>query len=625
MFRSRFFQTGIPYLGLALLFFATILYTEFFLERESSAPPIIKIAPSTDEDFESGSDSATGQELPNELVASLLSQISSNGLQIKGLLSSAEITTLNQQDRGRIIAELAQALLTKRDFANIEILLGSLTLEKRLLHNVQFTFAYALSKTGRSKDAIEQYEFFTASNPNAYAALLNQGLLLKKIGAHEKAILIFSKAADISSGFKKAKALAHLASAEYALSRYDGAVKHYKKSIEYRPDSPYTWSQLGKALMASGAQYQKAMNAYDKAVALDPKNSRLLLARANAQLDHYDYVSVTKNFKKATLLSKNDIKTHRLLAWAYLEQGKRNNAKKHINYLIQQETSSLRKASAELLLLYAQEHYKELLSRIKNVKSETDELRYLKGLANRRSGYYQSASTIFEGLSNSEAYKWRSNIQLARIKRSRKQYQPAIEMFQKLIHHNNAAAFLSFELSLTHEALSQTELALKAINHAITLNDQNNTYLLTKARYLQLLGNPNKAMRIVNQLLERSPNYTRGLRYQALLQLEIGDPVNAIKTYEKILSLEPSDTATLNQLAKILIERSQFTRAQNHLSKLLDEQTGNIEARYLLASAYYKNDQFSQALTELNNILRLDQEHKPAKELKKTINNKIIS
>lgn len=625
MFRSRFFQTGIPYLGLALLFVAAIIYAEFFLARESSAPPVIKIASSTDEDFESDSDSATHQEPPNELVASLLAKISSHELQIKALLSDPEITTLKPQERASIIAELAQALSTERDFANIQILLANLTLDQRLLHNVQFTFAYALSKTGRHKDSIEQYEFFTAANPNAYSALLNQGLLQKKIGAHEKAILIFSTASDISSGFKKAKSLAHLASTEHTLSRYDDAVKHYKKSIEYRPDSPDTWSRLGKALMASGEQYQQAMSAYDKAIALDPKNSRLLLTRANAQLIHYDYVSVTKNFKKTTLLSKNDIKTHRLLAWAYLEQGKRNNAKKHINYLIQHETSRLKKTYAEFLLLYAQEQYKELLSRIKKIKSKTDELRYLKGLANRRSGYYQKALTIFEKLSNSEAYKWRSQIQLARIKRSRKQYQQAIVMFQKLIQHNNAAAFLSFELSLTHESLSQAELALKAINHAITLNDKNITYLLAKARYLQLLAKPNEAMRIVNQLLEISPNYTRGLRYKATLQLQISDPINAIKTYEKILSLEPSDTTTLKLLATLLIDRAQYTQAQGQLSKLLDEQSDNLDTRYLLASAYYKNNQFSQALTELNNILKLDHDHKLAIKLKKTINNKIIS
>ena len=76
-------------------------------------------------------------------------------------------------------------------------------------------------------------------------------ILLKKLNRCDAAIPVFTQSISISSGRKKAKGLSGLASCHYGLKHYEDAVKYYRKSIEYRPNSAQTWIALAKSLSAT--------------------------------------------------------------------------------------------------------------------------------------------------------------------------------------------------------------------------------------------------------------------------------------------------------------------------------------------------------------------------------------
>ena len=625
MLKKYFFQTGLPYLLFAVFIMLGLIFTETLLKSSVKESPIIKITPSSDEAAETLQEITPRLDASHPLVTLLIKRLTSNQLtSVNDVLNAEPFLSLSPSEHLAIVSSGAYILSKKQDFVNTINLLTTLTVEQRVTQDVQFTFAHALSKTDKTAASIEQYKLYKAFKPNAFAAIFNHGLLLKKTGAYEEAIRVFLDAADKSSGYKKAKALRSLADSEYQLSRYTDAINHYKKSIEYRPNNPNTWAQLGKTLSTSGAPYKQVADAYEKATALNQQDPRLQLAKAKYQLQHYDYTAVFHTLK-GTQSKSNNINGHRLLAWSFLELGKRNNAKKHIRYLIQHETSKQGKKKAELMLLYANKHYKELLSQAKNSQLKSDDFYYLKALAYRKLGFYKSSMPILNRLLDSETHHWRSRIQIARIKRSRHQYNEAVADYQQLILHNNAIAFLPFELSLTYESLAQAKPALESIRHALSINAANKAYQLANIRLLQLSGASDAALLGINTLLAENPTYARAIKLKAQLQIARNEPDNATKTLEQVLALQPSDIATLKKLSELLIDRSRYKLAQSYLTTLLTEQSDSVDARYLLAYSYFKDKKIAQALTELDNVLKLNHQHQLAKELKRTINSNFIS
>ncbi|MBV1951757.1 MAG: tetratricopeptide repeat protein [Cycloclasticus sp.] len=618
MSRIRFFQTGLPYLIIACLLMGLIIFAEIFLKSAAPTPITVSIKGSVDSGIEPAHSNILSSDRHSKLVNRLLQSIESDKLPIKSTLGNKPFSTLTADTYANIITNTASKLLKKSDYKNAEQLLSSLSPEQRIKQGVQFSFAFTLSKLGNSPAAIAQYELYTAHKPNAFSAIFNRALLLKRLGTCEAAILAFKEAAKKSSGYKKSRALAGLASCEYQLSRYEESVKNYKKSIEYQPNNAQTWLQLGKALSASNAPYIDINDAFKKAVSLNPKDPLLLTARATSQLQHYSYSSIIKSFK-GLRLQGIELKRHRLLAWAYLEQGKRNNAKKHLLFLNQHEVSPSKKQLAVLLALFANKQYKELILRATKASNKSEELQYLKALAYRKSGRYKKSLPLFESLLNSQTYHWRARIQIARIKRSRKQYNQAVNDYQLLAQHNNTTAFLPFELALTYEHLDQGSNALKAINLALDIDSGNKTYLLTKARALYLLKRPKQALMVTDKLLMDHPDYVRGLDLKATLQVATNNPGGAIQTYGDVLTLQPSDIKTLRQVSRVLIKQSQYTLAQRYLARIIELQANDIEARYWLAFSYYQNKLPTQALNETNNILKLDQHHQLTNELKNTI------
>jgi len=619
MYRHNFFQTGVPYLIIALILISVIAYAEYFLEQQNSQVHTIKITSLDEHGYELTNELAGSELEVDNLLASLLEATALSKTKDGGVLSDPRITDLDVGARASIISTLAKKLFQKKDYEQTKYLLDSLTVEQRIRTNSQFVFAHALSKKGEQEKAIAQYELFSEVKPHNFSALLNRGLLLKRTGECEKAILALSQAVSVSSGYKKAKALAIRAACEYKLGRYEEAIRYYKKSIQYQPNNYRTWSQLGRAYNASSLPYQYARDAYNKALALNLRDSRTHFSRANSQLMNIDYRLLTKQLVSTTLLS-NDIRTHRLLAWAYLEQGMRSKAKKHIKFLMSHEASKRQVVHADMMLLYANKKYMKLVSLARKLKNKSAETNYLMALTYRKLGLYKRSLVIFEKLLGNNMFRWRSELQIARIKRSRKQYQTAVSEYQRLIEHNDQSAAAWFELALSYESSLQGKDGLEAINKAIEINRFSKPYQLAKARHLVLLQQHDEAMGVLNDLLGASPHYVRGLLDKAVLQSMMSQPQQAIESYRQILIVQSSHAEALERLISLLMASEQYRQVQAYLITQLNVHSEDVDIRYRLAYAYYKNKQEVKAVAEIDNILKLDKGHRLAHELKQIIN-----
>ncbi len=613
MFRHKLLQTGLPFLTLVLFLVAAIIYFESELLSQSENIAEITIAPNMDDSFDI--DSVTGNPVVKpQYIQDIIQQLLSEDDPFATIKHNNTYQTLSDTDKSLVYNGVSQQLIARHNYAKLLSGLKNIPLSERLKHKVQFSYAFALSKGADPQLAIEQYQALIKHEQNSQSGHLNLGLLLKKEKQCNDAIPVFLSTASITSGTKKAKALSALASCYKQLGQFDKAVAHYKKSIEYRPNASHVWIMLASTLAETSADLHSVLDTFDKGLALNPQDYKAHLLKAKYQMAHYDFSGAINTLDTALSLS-NNTHAHELMAWAYLELGKRVRAKKYLSYVSKHSTSKKQKRRAEYLLLYTSKQYQKLLPLLKK-KRLSEDMRYLKGLTYRRLFFYSNAFSTFNKLSDSKAFHWRIQIHQARMTRARKQYEAAEKLYEALLVHNNKAAFLWFESALISEALNQAETGLVKIENAIELRPKNNTYKLAQARLLKMAGESDQAITVVENILKKKPNYIRALNLLANLFQEKNDINQLLATYEKILSIKTDDYITMLKLAQTLIQNQEHQRAQTILQTLLQEQSNNIEARYLLAESYFQTQQFKESLTEIDQLLRLEKNYQQAIALK---------
>ncbi|HIL41878.1 MAG TPA: tetratricopeptide repeat protein [Gammaproteobacteria bacterium] len=607
---------------LALLLVSAIMYFEQALQAKGNEIQPISIILNNDEniddaikktDIQTDDNSDQISELINKLIASkdVFSTIANN----------QSISHLTQQEKISLYLRLANTLYRTHKHIAVINVLSQVPLETRLKKEVQLMYALSLTKTAAYELAITQYQLLAKQKPNLQAANFNQAILLKKLRRCTEAIPLFEHTISISSGETKAKAFSGLAKCYLKVKQFEQSVKYFKKSIEYRPDSAITWSFLANAY-ASFDEFNNALSAYNKSIALQRQNYKLFVYKARFQLIHYDFTGAISTLKIAKSLS-NNLEIIELLAWAYIEEGDRSPAIKQLSYLIKHSPSKKQKQRASLLRSYAEKHYDKLLSELSAKKKPRNDMLYLKSLGHRKSGQFKSAFKVLKQLTKNRDYRWRSLIQQARMTRSRQQYSDAIEKYDRLLEHNSLATSLWFETALSHEKQGQHEQGLIKINRAIALEPKNNTYMLAKARLLKLSGDIKGAINLVETLVSHKANYIRGLRLLSDFLSETEDITRLIEVYQVILTLEPDDYTTMYSLGRSLVKTGEHEASQTILKKALEVKPDYIDARLLLVQSLYLSNQFSASLDVIDSLLKLGHTDTKLLTLKNTIISKI--
>jgi len=617
VFRQRLFETALPYTLLVTILFGAILFFEYQLKEKAMSVELIKIIPNTDDKYEELFLDSRELEHTDKLVIKLLDEVSSNSLIVGELLNDGRVSNLNELAKVNLIGKIAKTLFTRKEFEDVQSILSNLTLEQRLAQNVQFIYAFSLSKTEKVELAIEAYFAFTLAQPNSSVGFLNLGLLLKKTRRYQESLEAFTQAIGISSGRIKAKAFSGAASIEMTQSHFSEAVELYHKSIQYRPDNSHTWFLLAKSQIANELKYELILDSFNRAISLSPKDFRLHFSKAKAQIQYCDFENAIQSLRVANKLSVNTEEVQYLMAWANLELGKRSNLKKQLTLIEQQQVKKTSKKLLKGMNLYANRKYKELISEFE--KTKDNEALYLKALGYRKARLYKKAMPIFINLLKDDEFSLRVKIQVARIQRARKEYGAASNSYQVVSGKNSLAAFIWFEYALAYEGDKQDSKALDAIEKAIFISSKNKTYQLAKARYLTKLDRDNDANELLEGVLSDHPNYMRALLLAATIKEKIGLNGDAIKLYGRILKINPVDKSALNKLANILINTKDYQQATGLLKGRILEQYDNTEARYLLAFSYYSMGELESSLVEIVKILSLNKEHQEAILLKEKI------
>ncbi|MBL4606624.1 MAG: tetratricopeptide repeat protein [Pseudomonadales bacterium] len=263
--------TSIVFLVLACSFAGVVFVIESTYLMDAGKTSIIHIFPNHDDLPEDDFAVSVANIDTNKKLVDMVDRLINKKDIFTGIDSIDGIQSLSKKEKKILSFRLAQEFYLRHEYKNVIQSIENLSIKERIQNNTQFMYAYSLSKSHHIYDAIDQYAFLVRHNNNSQGATINLALLLKKSNQCDRAIPYFLKASAISSGRKKAKSLAGLATCYHKMKKYEKAITHFKKSIEYRPNASVVWGMLANSMLETKRPYETVLDAYNKSIALDPK------------------------------------------------------------------------------------------------------------------------------------------------------------------------------------------------------------------------------------------------------------------------------------------------------------------------------------------------------------------
>jgi tetratricopeptide (TPR) repeat protein len=609
VFIARQFSLWITLLVLVL---ATILIkAEFHSQNASSKIKVINILPAPDTFEEESTIDSMTLEAAEKSLKVFVDELSRSTAD--DALSNLKLNALNEQQRIKVLLLLGRKYYQLKRYLDVTKVLAPIDAALRVQSNQQFIYAFSLAHSGDNEKAITAYQALLHATPNSQAAALNLATLFKSENQCKHALTAYRHAIQISSGKRKAKGLAGIGDCYYRLGNYSESIEAYTSSIEYRPDYAKTWLALAKAQSAKRMPYSQIQDSLNKAASLDKDNHYLLNSKAKLKMDNLDYQGAITT-SNASLKIRQTSQAYKTKAWALLDLGKRNSARKSVNRAIQLNNSKRQKYILEAMLLYLNKNYDAAIEKT-NIKKASPELLYLRASSYRKKGRFKSALKVLSKIQKSNALYWRSEVQKTRIFRSQKKYDRSIEMYAKLLSHCSDAEYLQFEQSLAYERMDKFKQALSAINHALEKTPENIVYALTKSRLLFKNNSPEQSIQQINRLLKKRPNYLRALKLKSDILLAKRDMDALIENYQNILFIDEEDIDTRLKLASLLYSSHENELAINHVKEVLVYNSAHTGAHILLAQLYVQTDDKDKAITQLKKVIKLKPGDQEASQL----------
>jgi len=477
--------------------------------------------------------------------------------------------------------------------------------ESDLIIKQLLSAAFQYSGDDKAEESIEQYKKILARNPNHQISAINIALLSKRTQGCELAKKHIEHAVAISRGSRLAKALSLQGSCLIEQKQYDLAIEKLERAIEFRPDHSIIWQKLARAQNLALQPINQVFTTYSRALSLAPNNNDLRLKLAKLQHQHLDFNASINTLKNKYSRIRTHYYAQELLAWNYLELGKNNNAKKHIQLAMRLKQSNQDFLTA--MLLTAEKQFNSSIELIKSIKKRKASHRYLLSLNYQAKNWPKSAHKLLDKLDAIAEYKYKVPLQRIAADRKILSYADKVKALTLLSKQRvsiNHIANITAQLSFKYQDMDQAKYWLEKL--ALPNNDQKINIL-----YSQVLWhnkNQQASLDFLAALHSSHPKSTIITRNYAKKLYENKQFEQAIKIFEIL----PSSDYKANDhiiAAQTSLKLNKPDLALIQLSEAIDYWPNNIEIRYLLAQVLLENNQPKRSKQQIQFILKLNHKH----------------
>ena len=509
--------------------------------------------------------------------------------------------------------------LTKLTPANPEIY--------RMLYDI------ASKEGGNKKEAAAYLKRFLALKPTDATAQKNLGDMLYEEKNSDGALAAYKAALTADPAIKGFyKRYVELVTAKGVI---DETIKALKGAIAAgEADAPMYYT-LG-SVYQKAANYPKAIDMYQKVLALDPRNIDALSALAFCQAKAGNVKEATITYEQVVALNPQDIKEYRALADLYMKQNKSEQAMTMYKKCLEKSPGDYKTAMAVGEYEFKIKDYDEAVryfAMVQGAEAKSTSYLLLYGQACYKSKSCTKSAEIFKQLSiltprNSDVFRT-----LYEISSKAGNKQEATIYLKKYVLLNPADAAsqrdlgdLLYEQKETTGALEAYRAALKAdpsikgfykryvelvmakggsdetakaLSGAVTAQEADAAMYSTLGAIYQKQNAFAKAIAMFQKALAIDPRNVSVLSSLASCQAKNGDVKDAILSYEQTIAMNPDASAEYKVLGDLYTKQDKPSQALSMYKKYLEKNPRDFSVARSVGEAAFGAKNYDEAMKYL--------------------------
>ncbi|MCC5608565.1 tetratricopeptide repeat protein [Nostoc sp. CHAB 5834] len=295
--------------------------------------------------------------------------------------------------------------------------------------------------------------------------------------------------------------------------------------------------------------YEGAVEDFNQAIELDPKNALAYNKRGDAYYRLGDYEQAQADSSQAISLNPQDANAYFDRGFALSELGKYKEA-------IADYTQAIKLNSQDTYAYYGRGLARTQLKDNKGAIGDFNKAIALKP-------------------QYTEAY-----LQRGILRRRLKQRPEAIQDFDTVIKINPSDAKAYYQRGLTQSINNQKYAALKDYTDAININPKYIEAYLNRGDIYSDLGDNLEATEDYNAILQIDPKYTAAYIHRGIHRFSFGDYKGAIEDYTEALKLDSNDVAAYNNRGNAYLELGNKKAANQDYSRAIAINPNNALTYY---------------------------------------------
>ncbi len=475
--------------------------------------------------------------------------------------------------------------------------------------------AIAHHKLGDIDEAEKDYERAVALRPNHFESTYNLGLLKLEQKSYRDAVHRLKQAVALGSGNARAEALFSYARALAKSGQIKGAIRSYKKAIEYRPD--YVLPRLNLAIVlgdqADTASRQLAERYLEEIIALNPEfaPAYFVLGRFAAKAGRWG--EAARWYSTAANHDSDFFKARYNLGLVHLEQKNWKTA----NRLFEAMAEDFPDRSEVFFNLgraaYALEEYPAARGHYENAIATSGgdytEAELNLAMVLKAEKKADDALAVIDGVLSKHARYAPALLNKGLILLGLKRYDDAR---QQLLEAEAAGADpvkVNYNLGLLETKLKRFDAAREAYQKALSADPTHLKSAVNLGIVQSKQGDVRGAEAAYRRAVAIAPSYAPAHNYLALTLRKQNRWADAVTEYRAAVELDEDNRSAWHNLGVCLAKLGNAEEAAQMFSKALAIDPANVKARYNLALQYKKLERFDTAEVALRHVLGLDGDH----------------
>ncbi|OLD61802.1 MAG: hypothetical protein AUI53_04200 [Acidobacteria bacterium 13_1_40CM_2_60_7] len=389
-----------------------------------------------------------------------------------------------------------------------------------------------------------------------------------------------------------ARAWMFLGMASVRLNEAAKAVQAFEKAIALDPTDSRPYFDLG-LLYASQNDLDKAIDRYQKGLALDDRNGatyynygRVLLAKGRIQ-------EAVDALRRDLALNPSDSEARIAVVEALLRAHERKKAREEVHAVLEKnDAPGTVLVSLGGLLVRGGEFDlgKTVLTRALAVSPDSAAAHIELSRLSTALSYHTEAIHDARRAVQLAPDSLETNLALAEALISARQDRLATELLKKLEPRFGGTGAFHYTLGIAEYRAGRYQPAVTAFERAIQLDPNLDLAFFLLGQTHLVGGELDPAEACFKSAVRLKPDSTLYYNYLARVYEQKGSPFHdaAVQATERVLALDPKDVESRERMAKWAKEAGDLARARALLEEVVADAPTEISVRVLLASIYYR-------------------------------------